>query len=124
MFIHTLSFQPGQCGTSNFLMTFKLYQNSRSLWAVAGFAIAIVFSWRLFRSPSGHQRRQHKRQFPTSGSSGISSNSNAALPSEVASSSEDTRAQYVIDEFFQPVKVSVEIIYLLYPVIHIAWLLI
>ncbi|KAF3443726.1 hypothetical protein FNV43_RR13416 [Rhamnella rubrinervis] len=79
--------------------------NSRSLGAVAGFAVAIIFTWRLLRSPSGPQRRLPKRQASTSSSSGITSHSNAALiPSGVSSNSEDTRAQNVVDQFFQPVK--------------------
>ncbi|XP_015881096.3 peroxisome biogenesis protein 22 [Ziziphus jujuba] len=79
--------------------------NSRSLGAVAGLAVAIIFTWRLLRSPGEPQRRQPKRQAPTSGSSAITSHSNAALvPPGVSSSSEDTRAQNVVDQFFQPVK--------------------
>ncbi|CAL9013795.1 unnamed protein product [Prunus brigantina] len=78
--------------------------NSRSIGAIAGFAVAIVFTWRLLRSPSGPQRRQPKRQAPASSSSGISSQSNATLTTSGVSSSEDTRAQNVVDEFFQPVK--------------------
>uniref|UniRef100_A0A5B7ASV1 Peroxisome biogenesis protein 22 n=1 Tax=Davidia involucrata TaxID=16924 RepID=A0A5B7ASV1_DAVIN len=73
--------------------------DSRSVGALAGLAVAIVFTWRLLRSPSGPQRRQPKRQGPTPSSSGVSTHSNANLIS-----SEDSRAQNVIDEFFQPVK--------------------
>ncbi|PSS14428.1 Peroxisome biogenesis protein [Actinidia chinensis var. chinensis] len=79
--------------------------DSRSVGFLAGLAIAIVFTWRLFRSPSGHQRRQPNRHVPVPSSSGISTHSNADLTSSgVCSSSEDSRAQNVIDEFFQPVK--------------------
>ncbi|WCJ37606.1 peroxin 22 [Euphorbia peplus] len=80
--------------------------DSRSVGAIAGLAVAIVFTWRLFRSPSGTQRRQPKRQASTSSSSSVSSQSNSALmPSGVcSSSSEDLRAQNAVDEFFQPVK--------------------
>ncbi|TQD89976.1 hypothetical protein C1H46_024460 [Malus baccata] len=78
--------------------------NSRSIGAIAGFAVAIVFTWRLLRSPSGPQRRQPKRQAPASSSSGISSNSNATLTTTGVSPSQDSRAQNVVDEFFQPVK--------------------
>ncbi|CAL5336553.1 unnamed protein product [Camellia sinensis] len=79
--------------------------DSRSVGAVAGLAIAILFTWRLLRSPSGPQRRQPKRQAPTSSSSGVSNHSNTNLTSSgVCSPSEDSRAQNVIDEFFQPVK--------------------
>ncbi|XVE92880.1 hypothetical protein REPUB_Repub01dG0141600 [Reevesia pubescens] len=57
------------------------------------------------RSPAAPPRRQPKRQFPTTSSSSISTQSNPALmPSGVCSSSEDLRAQNVVDEFFQPLK--------------------
>ncbi|KAJ9686735.1 hypothetical protein PVL29_015537 [Vitis rotundifolia] len=79
--------------------------DSRSVGALAGFAVAMIFTWRLLRSPSGPQRRQPKRQAPAPSSSGVSSQSTTTLaPSGVCSSSEDSRAQNVIDEFFQPVK--------------------
>ncbi|KAM5580704.1 hypothetical protein ABKV19_010110 [Rosa sericea] len=78
--------------------------NTRSIGAIAGFAVAIVFTWRLFRSPAGPQRRQPKRQAPSSSSSGVNSPSNSTLTTTAVSSSEDTRAQNVVDEFFQPVK--------------------
>lgn len=75
--------------------------------AIAGLALAIVFTWRLARSPGGPQRRQPKRQAPTTSSSVQSNQSNATVtPSGVASQPEDFRAQNVVDEFFQPVKVS------------------
>ncbi|KAM1019908.1 hypothetical protein ACFX13_041968 [Malus domestica] len=67
--------------------------NSRSIGAIAGFAVAIVFTWRLLRPPSGPQRRQPKRQAPASSSFGISSNSNATLTTPGVSSSEDSRTQ-------------------------------
>ncbi|MCD7449826.1 hypothetical protein HAX54_001742, partial [Datura stramonium] len=64
-----------------------------------------VFTWRVWRSPSGPQRRIPKRQDATSSSSGVSNNSSANVAtSGVISSSEDSNAQNVIDEFFQPVK--------------------
>ncbi|KAL6975726.1 peroxisome assembly protein 22 [Sarracenia purpurea var. burkii] len=78
--------------------------DSRSVGALAGLAVALLFIWRLLRSPSGPQRRQPKRQAPTASSSAVSTQSNSNLTSGVCSSSEDSRAQNVIDEFFQPVK--------------------
>ncbi|XP_059449385.1 peroxisome biogenesis protein 22 isoform X2 [Corylus avellana] len=79
--------------------------NSRSFGAIAGLAVAIVFTWRLLRSPSQPQRRQPKRQAGTPGSSGVSTPSNVNLvPPGVSPSLEDSRAQNVVDEFFQPVK--------------------
>lgn len=82
-------------------------QNTRSIGAIAGFAVAIVFTWRLFRTPAGPRRRQPKRQAPASSSSGVNSPSNSTLTTTGVSLSEDTRAQNVVDEFFQPVKVTV-----------------
>jgi len=79
--------------------------NSRSFGAIAGLAVAFVFTWRLLRSPSQPQRRQPKRQAGTPSSSGVSTTSNANLvPPGVSPSLEDSRAQNVVDEFFQPVK--------------------
>ncbi|KDP25866.1 hypothetical protein JCGZ_22896 [Jatropha curcas] len=79
--------------------------DTRSVGAIAGLAVAIVFTWRLFRSPSGSQQRQPKRQAPPTSSSVVSAQSNSTLtPPGVCSSSDDLRAQNVVDEFFQPVK--------------------
>nr|XP_029144295.1 peroxisome biogenesis protein 22 isoform X2 [Arachis hypogaea] len=79
--------------------------DSRSIGAVAGLAVAIVFTWRMLRSPSGSQRRQQKRQGASSSNSGVGAHSNASVaPPEVCSPSDDSRAQNVVDEFFQPVK--------------------
>lgn len=90
---------------SNLLSISPNNLDSRSLGAIAGFTIAIIFTWRLLRSPDGSQRRPPKRQAPASSSSGLNSQSNASLlPSEVCSTSEDSGAQNVFDEFFQPVK--------------------
>ncbi|GKV11523.1 hypothetical protein SLEP1_g22776 [Rubroshorea leprosula] len=77
----------------------------RSVGAVAGLAVAIVFTYRLMQSPGEPQRRQLKRQAPTTSSSGVSTQSNMTLmPSAFCSSLEDLRAQNVVDEFLQPVK--------------------
>ncbi|KAI5558248.1 hypothetical protein POPTR_017G038800v4 [Populus trichocarpa] len=82
--------------------------DSRSVGAVAGLAVAIVFTWRWLRSNSGPQRRQPKRQAPTTSSSVVTTQPNAvSIPSGgVCSSSEDLRVQNVVDEFFQTVKPS------------------
>ncbi|KAK3404555.1 hypothetical protein EUGRSUZ_K00861 [Eucalyptus grandis] len=79
--------------------------NSRSLGAIAGFAVAVVFTWRLLRTPRGPQRRIQKRQAASPASSGLPPQTNTASTSSgVCSTSEDLRAQNVVDEFFQPVK--------------------
>lgn len=80
-------------------------QDSRSIGAIAGLAVAIVFTWRLFRSPSEPQRRQPKRDTTAPSNSGHANHSNHNLiPSGV--SSQDSSAQNVIDELFQPVKAN------------------
>ncbi|KAF7805819.1 peroxisome biogenesis protein 22 [Senna tora] len=90
---------------SNFLPISFHNLDSRSIGAVAGLAVAIIFTWRMLRSPSGSQPRQRKRQAATPSNSGVSTQSNASLiPSGVCSPSDDLRAQNVVDEFFQPVK--------------------
>lgn len=87
---------------------FLLIQDSRSVGAIAGLALAIVFTWRMFRSPSGPQRRPPKRQAPTTSNSVASPQSNTTLiPAGISLPPEDLRAQNVVDEFFQPVKVSI-----------------
>ncbi|TMW99241.1 hypothetical protein EJD97_002835 [Solanum chilense] len=79
--------------------------DSRSAGAIAGLAFAIVFIWKIMRSPSGPQRRHPKQQAVTPGSSGVSSPFSENVPtSEVSPPSENSNAQNVIDEFFQPVK--------------------
>ncbi|KAM7271919.1 hypothetical protein ACFE04_031133 [Oxalis oulophora] len=90
---------------SKFLPISLLNLDSRSIGAVAGLALAVVFTWRLLRAPAVPQRRQPKRQAPTTSSSVVNPQSNATvLPTGVSSSSEDLRAQNVVDEFFQPAK--------------------
>lgn len=82
-------------------------QDSRSVGAIAGLAFALVFTWRLLRTPRGPPRSQPKRQTSTTGSSGVSSHPNVNDASSlVGDPSEDSRTQNVIDEFFQPVKVG------------------
>lgn len=82
-------------------------QDSRSVGAIAGLAVAIVFTWRVWRSPSGPQRGIPKRQGATPSSSGASAHSSSNVAtSGVISSSEDSNAQNVINDFFQPVKVE------------------
>lgn len=81
-------------------------QDSRSIGAIAGLAFTIVFAWRILRT-SSPQRRSPKRQAVIPGSSGVSSHfSENIATSEVSPPSEDSSAQNVIDEFFQPVKVE------------------
>lgn len=82
-------------------------QDSRSVGAIAGLAVAIVFTWMLLRSNSGPQRRQPERQAPTTSNSVVATQTNAAsTPSPgVCLPSDDLRAQNVVDEFFQLVKV-------------------
>ena len=84
-------------------------QDSRSVGALAGLTVALVFTWRLLRSPSEPQRRQPKRQAPAPSSIGINPQSTTNLiPSG------DFRAKNVIDEFFQPEKVIGLSFYTLY----------
>ncbi|GAB4825132.1 peroxisome assembly protein 22 [Ancistrocladus abbreviatus] len=84
-----------------------VFQNldSRSLVAIAGLAVAVVFTWKLLRSPDTAQRRQPKRlgTRPSSSDSNSQTNTTSAS-SEVPSSLDDSRARNVVDDFFQPVK--------------------
>ncbi|KAL1560767.1 peroxisome assembly protein 22 [Salvia divinorum] len=81
--------------------------DSRSFGAVAGLALAIIFTWRLLRAPRGQQRRQPKRQESSGSSSGVNSRaSENAGSSEVFTPPENPTTQNVIDEFFQPPTLS------------------
>ncbi|XP_047313206.1 peroxisome biogenesis protein 22-like isoform X2 [Impatiens glandulifera] len=73
--------------------------DSHSVGAVAGLAVAILFTWRFLRSPST-PRRPPKRQANAPSSSSISSNANLT-PSGLESYLEDSQTQDV-DDFFQP----------------------
>ncbi|XP_051115209.1 peroxisome biogenesis protein 22-like isoform X2 [Andrographis paniculata] len=80
-------------------------QDSRSVGAIAGLAFAVVFTWRVLRTPSGPQRRQPKRQAPAASNSGVNNHESIdASSSGVSNATEDSRTQNVVDEFFQPVK--------------------
>ncbi|CAN1843786.1 Peroxisome biogenesis protein 22 [Linum perenne] len=91
---------------SSFLPISLRNLDTRSAGAIAGLALAVVFTWRLLRSPSANTRRQPpKRNNPSTSISSASTQTNAAsIASGACSSSEDLRAQNVVDEFFQPVK--------------------
>lgn len=81
--------------------------STRSVGTVAGLAVAMVLTWRLLRNPNNNNnsnsnnndnRRQPKRNANVAGTS--SSSNGAVVPGNL----DDSRAQNVIDEFFQPVK--------------------
>lgn len=91
---------------SNFVFAFR-NMDSRSVGAIAGLAVAIIFTWRLLRSPGTPRRRPPKRQGSRASTSGNSSQPNSAQElSEVPTSSEDSRAQNVVDGLFHPVKLT------------------
>ncbi|CAL9221811.1 unnamed protein product [Arabidopsis halleri] len=80
--------------------------DSRSIGAIAGLAIAVIFTWRAIRTPGEQrQRRQPKRRINNAETSSAAAQSNVAsvLP-EVSSPREDNAVQDVVDQFFQPVK--------------------
>ncbi|GFP98880.1 acetyl-coa carboxylase 1 [Phtheirospermum japonicum] len=80
-------------------------KDTRSFGAIAGLALAVVFTWRLLRAPRGPQRRQFKRQASSGSSFGVSNRASVNdASSEVSIHLEDSGTQNVIDEFFQPVK--------------------
>ncbi|KAK1422910.1 hypothetical protein QVD17_18199 [Tagetes erecta] len=72
-------------------------QDFRSVWAIAGFAVAVIFTWRALRTPNGPRRRQPNSQPPPPSTSVLSNH-----PNENLLSSEDLRAENAIDESFQP----------------------
>lgn len=82
-------------------------QDLRSVWAIAGFAVAVIFTWRVLRTPNGSRRRLPKRQAPASSTSEFNTHSNEnVLPSDVGSSSKDSRTQSAVDEFLQPANLT------------------
>ncbi|RWR93475.1 peroxisome biogenesis protein 22 isoform X1 [Cinnamomum micranthum f. kanehirae] len=83
------------------------HQNSHSIWALVGLAIAIIFTWKILRAPGGYQRRQRRqhRHLPRASVSGVSPQSSPVIPSTgVFSYSDESKAQDVIDELFHPGK--------------------
>ncbi|KAI3717325.1 hypothetical protein L1987_68882 [Smallanthus sonchifolius] len=72
-------------------------QDFRSVWAIAGFAVAVIFTWRSLRTPNGPRRRQPKSQPHSPSTSGFNSH-----PNENLLPSEDSRAQNATDELSQP----------------------
>ncbi|VYS58179.1 unnamed protein product [Arabidopsis thaliana] len=84
--------------------------DSRSIGAIAGLAIAVIFTWRAIRTPGEQrQRRQPKRRIhnaETSSAAAAASQSHLAssVAPEVSSPREDNAVQDVVDQFFQPVK--------------------
>lgn len=89
-----------------------MLQNLRSLSAIAGFAIAVIFSWKLLKPPSGHHRRQGKRQISATSNSDSTSSSSQLITSGICSPSDDSGAQNIDNELYQPVKVSGGFVYL------------
>ncbi|KAH9618560.1 hypothetical protein KSS87_006328 [Heliosperma pusillum] len=87
-----------------------LNQDVFSVGAVAGIAIAIIFTWRIF--VSAPERRQPKRHQPNVGTSSgvVGSQPNAAVVVSSSGSRDDSRARNVVDDFFQPVKVTCRLV--------------
>lgn len=65
------------CCCANLLCAYKAFQfqNAGSLGALAGFAIAIAFTWKFLRSPSRRRQGQRKRR----GSSSTSNHGTRAV---------------------------------------------
>lgn len=67
----------------------------------------MIFTWRAIRTPGERQRRQPKRRIPSAETSSAAAQSNlASIPPEVSLPREDNAVQDVVDQFFQPVKVT------------------
>ncbi|MQM16144.1 hypothetical protein Taro_049099 [Colocasia esculenta] len=78
-----------------------------SLGALAGFAIAIVFTWKFLRSPPGRSRRNvPKRGNPASTSSGVNLAREAAADSEVHSSQLSLRDFSAVDTTYSPIELT------------------
>ncbi|XP_013672489.2 peroxisome biogenesis protein 22 isoform X3 [Brassica napus] len=76
--------------------------DSRSIGAIAGLAIAVIFTWRAIRTQPGEpQRRRPKRRLQSAESSSAAA---ASIPPDVSSPHEDNGMQDVVDQFFHPGK--------------------
>ncbi|KAG2246966.1 hypothetical protein Bca52824_086594 [Brassica carinata] len=72
--------------------------DSRSVGAIAGLAIAVIFTWRAIRTQPGEpQRRRPKRRMQSAESSSAA----ASIPPDVSSPHEDNGVQDVVDQFFR-----------------------
>ncbi|KAH0934517.1 hypothetical protein HID58_011634 [Brassica napus] len=83
--------------------------DSRSIGAIAGLAIAVIFTWRAIRAPPGEpRRRQPKRRMQSAETSSAAADAQSNLasitPNDVSLPREDNGVQDVVDQFFQPVK--------------------
>ncbi|KAF8090243.1 hypothetical protein N665_0482s0036 [Sinapis alba] len=84
--------------------------DSRSIGAIAGLAIAVIFTWRAIRTPPGEpRRRQPKRRMQSAETSSAAaaaaqSNLDSTTLHDVSLPHEDNGVQDVVDQFFQPVK--------------------
>lgn len=81
------------------------FQDSRSIGAIAGLALAVFFTWRLLTLPSGTQRRQHKSSAGATSSGSSTCTTADVTCSKVSTSSEYSGSQNAVKELFQPVKV-------------------
>ncbi|KAJ6792730.1 putative peroxisome biogenesis protein 22 isoform X2 [Iris pallida] len=84
-------------------------QRLRSITTFAALSVAIVFAWKLLRSPPEHQRRQYRRRNSASGPSNARLRSDTGFPSsEACSPLGDLRVQDAVDDFFRPVNLTLE----------------
>ncbi|OAY63539.1 Peroxisome biogenesis protein 22 [Ananas comosus] len=83
-------------------------QKLRSFTTLAALAITLVFAWKLLRAPADQQRRPRRRPTPSISSSTSRTRSGTRPSSDVFLSSGDSRAQDAVDQFFQPVKLTLE----------------
>ncbi|XP_031478040.1 peroxisome biogenesis protein 22-like isoform X2 [Nymphaea colorata] len=90
---------------SDLVLVLSNHKSAGSIGALAGLAIAIVFTWKFLKTPDRHRRRQQKRR-------GSSSNIGAENPAHnVAPSSEESHllnamGHTEIEEFHPPMKLS------------------
>ncbi|KAG9442330.1 hypothetical protein H6P81_018184 [Aristolochia fimbriata] len=87
---------------SELLMIMVNHKNAGSLGAVAGFAIAVVFTWKFLRSPGNSQRNQRKRL----GSSSSDADSAQASSSERQPAFVDFNDEISNDELVSPAELT------------------
>ncbi|XP_068646035.1 peroxisome biogenesis protein 22-like [Aristolochia californica] len=91
---------------SEVLMILINHKNAGSLGALAGFAIAVAFTWKFLRSPSRSQRNQRKRLGSSSSNADSTQAHDAAFSSERHPAFVDFKDESSIDGSISPAELT------------------
>ncbi|KAG6505480.1 hypothetical protein ZIOFF_037836 [Zingiber officinale] len=85
------------------------FQKLRSITTLATLAVTLIFAWKLWRTIPDQQLRQRRRPSTSSSFSTNNLHPDTSLrSSEIRSYSGDSRAQRSVNEFIQPLELSLE----------------